>query len=326
MSQAEVFSETQERWLGPPNLQLIISLGGTETVGKKPSQFCFLPDKSCRSFHVHENIHCVNEGEQAHALTRRNRRVKENGSQVWEAVKLDILQQRQPPGLSWGKPWNKLICANESQKGLGVRAPRTFGRWVFMRGWRTARKSTGTAGVRALPVGGSSQPALSLLCVSASLNPSVSLSGFLSLSLSLSCLHLYFCIFAISRCLSVSPCICLSLWNFRVSPSRPSNSLFGPWSHQAQNQWLAHHFTHPGPFPGPGLWVRQIRVQDPKFSFVGDRVEPTQGIHKVAVKDYFSTFLPHLPLCRLRHSQGSGKRFWVSANLFKLEVFFKNQD
>lgn len=80
-----------------------------------------------------------------------------------------------------------------------------------MRGWRTARKSTGTAGVRALPVGGSSQSALSLLCVSASLNPSVSLSGFFSLSVSelFASLFLYLCYIQMS--LSVSLHLLISL-------------------------------------------------------------------------------------------------------------------
>ena len=93
--------------------------------------------------------------------------------------------------------------------------------------------------------------------------------SLLSLWVSLSCWHLYFCIFAISTCLSMPACLSFSVTLLSLQ-ARPRNCPLRPQPHQAWSQWSAHHFTYPEPFLWPGLWVRQERVWDPKVVSFGE--------------------------------------------------------
>ena len=90
---------------------------------------------------------------------------RDNGCRVSEAVNLDLPQQRWRLSLSQGKPWNKLICTNESQKGLGIRVPGPSERciWMGLEDYLEVRGNNG-----AFPVWQALPPAGSLLwvCVS----------------------------------------------------------------------------------------------------------------------------------------------------------------
>ena len=210
---------------------------------------------------------------------------RDNGCWVSEAVNLDLPQQRWRLSLSQGKPWNKLICTNESQKGLGIRVPGPSERCIWM-GLEDYLEVHGNN--RAFPVWQVLPPAGSLLWV---WSPNVawccflnlSETFFLSLSLIplglLSCWHLYFYIFAISTYLSMPPCLSFSVTLLSLQ-ARPRNCPLRPQPHQAWSQWSGPHFTYPGPFLWPGLWVRHERVWDPKVVFIwGDREESTPNSH-----------------------------------------------
>ena len=89
----------------------------------------------------------------------------------------------------------------------------------------------------------------------------------------------FFYIFAISTYLSMPPCLSFSVTLLSLQ-ARPRNCPLRPQPHQAWSQWSGPHFTYPGPFLWPGLWVRQERVWDPKVVFIwGDREESTPNSH-----------------------------------------------
>ena len=130
---------------------------------------------------------------------------RDNGCRISEAVNLDLPQQRWHLSLSQGKPWNKLICTNESQKGLGIRVPGPSERCVWMR-LEDYLEVCGNN--RALPVWQVLPPAGSFLCVCVSECCLVLLSesvwDFLSLSYPsgslklLASLFLYLCYIQVS--------------------------------------------------------------------------------------------------------------------------------
>ena len=213
---------------------------------------------------------CMKETWEIHSPGEREGQ-RDNGCRVSEAVNLDLQWHL---SLSQGKPWNKLICTNESQKGLGIRVPGPSERciWIGLEDYLEVRGNN-----RAFPVWQVLPPSGSLLCVCVSECCLVLLSefvwDFLPLSLSLiplgllRCWRLYFCIFAISTCLSMPPCLSFSVTLLSLQ-ARPRNCPLRPQPHQAWSQWSGPHFTYPGPFLWPGLWVSQERCGIPRwFSF-----------------------------------------------------------